>query len=608
MTPKPADIGRSDTEPSAFTAGGTGRIQVPTAGVPADQAPWNLQRGSAMAVHRYRPFAQTVEPVSLPDRSWPDVTISRAPLWCAVDLRDGNQALIDPMSPPRKRRMFELLVRMGYKEIEVGFPSASQTDFDFVREIITEGAVPEDVRIQVLSQCRPELIERTFEALQGAHKAIVHIYNSTSILQRRVVFREEREGIKKIATSAAEMLVEYAGKYSETDFRFQYSPESYTGTELSYAAEVCNAVTEIWQPTPDAPVILNLPATVEMATPNVYADSIEWMHRNLQRRSAVILSLHPHNDRGTAVAAAELGYQAGAQRIEGCLFGNGERTGNVCLVTLGMNLFSQGIDPQIDFSDIDEIRRTVEYCNQMPVSGRHPYGGDLVYTAFSGSHQDAINKGLRAMQADAARAGVGVDEHRWEVPYLPIDPKDVGRTYEAVIRVNSQSGKGGVAYVMKAEHQLDLPRRLQIEFSRVIQEHTDTAGGEVSPQQIRDIFAEHYLDRNTPLRVLRHRLSDDGEGHDEIQASVLVEGEEHQATGSGNGPIAAFVDALAALGFDVRVLDYSEHAMSAGDNATAAAYVECSVSEQILWGVGVSGSIVTASLNAVVSAVNRAMR
>ncbi|MGH3987755.1 MAG: 2-isopropylmalate synthase, partial [Pseudonocardiaceae bacterium] len=439
------------------------------------------------------------------------------------------------------------------------------------------------------------------------HKAIVHIYNSTSILQRRVVFREEREGIKKIATSAAEMLVEYAGKYSETDFRFQYSPESYTGTELSYAAEVCNAVTEVWQPTPDAPVILNLPATVEMATPNVYADSIEWMHRNLERRSAVVLSLHPHNDRGTAVAAAELGYQAGAQRIEGCLFGNGERTGNVCLVTLGMNLFSQGIDPQIDFSDIDEIRRTVEYCNQLPVAERHPYGGDLVYTAFSGSHQDAINKGLRAMQADAARAGVEVDEHRWEVPYLPIDPKDVGRTYEAVIRVNSQSGKGGVAYVMKAEHQLDLPRRLQIEFSRVIQEHTDTGGGEVSPQQIRDIFAEHYLDRNTPLRVLRHRLSDDGEGHDEIQASVLVEGEEHEVTGSGNGPIAAFVDALAALGFDVRVLDYFEHAMSAGDNATAAAYVECSVSEQILWGVGVSGSIVTASLNAVVSAVNRVM-
>ncbi|HZA18348.1 MAG TPA: 2-isopropylmalate synthase [Pseudonocardiaceae bacterium] len=607
-TPKAAEIGPSDAEPSTFTAGDTSRIQAPTAVVPLDQPRWNLQRGSAMPAHRYRSFAQTVEPVSLPDRTWPDVTISRAPQWCAVDLRDGNQALIDPMSPARKRRMFELLVRMGYKEIEVGFPSASQTDFDFVREIITEGVVPEDVRIQVLSQCRPELIERTFEALEGAHKAIVHIYNSTSILQRRVVFREEREGIKKMATSAAEMLMEYAGKYSDTDFRFEYSPESYTGTELSYAAEVCNAVTEIWQPTADAPVIVNLPATVEMATPNVYADSIEWMHRNLERRSAVVLSLHPHNDRGTAVAAAELGYQAGAQRIEGCLFGNGERTGNVCLVTLAMNLFSQGIDPQIDFSDIDEIRRTVEYCNQLPVSERHPYGGDLVYTAFSGSHQDAINKGLRALQTDAARAGLRLDEHRWEVPYLPIDPKDVGRTYEAVIRVNSQSGKGGVAYVMKAEHQLELPRRLQIEFSRVIQQHTDTGGGEVSPQQIRDLFAEHYLDRSTPLRVLRHQLSDDGEGHDEIQANVLVEGEEHKITGSGNGPIAAFVDALATLGFDVRVLDYSEHAMSAGDNAAAAAYLECSVSEQVLWGVGVSGSIVTASLNAVVSAINRALR
>ena len=404
MTPKPAD-----TDPSTFASGTTSRIRVPVAPTPGDQPSWNVQRGSAMPVRRYRTFAQLVEPVSLPDRTWPEVTITRAPLWCAVDLRDGNQALIDPMSPARKRRMFELLVRMGYKEIEVGFPSASQTDFDFVREIITQDAIPEDVRIQVLSQCRPDLIERTFEALQGVPRAIVHIYNSTSILQRRVVFREEREGIKKIATSAAEMLVEYAGKYSDTDFRFQYSPESYTGTELSYAAEVCNAVTEIWQPTPEAPVILNLPATVEMATPNVYADSIEWMHRNLERRESVVLSLHPHNDRGTAVAAAELGYQAGAQRIEGCLFGNGERTGNVCLVTLGMNLFSQGIDPQIDFSDIDEIRRTVEYCNQLPVSERHPYGGDLVYTAFSGSHQDAINKGLQALHADAAGDGVCVD-------------------------------------------------------------------------------------------------------------------------------------------------------------------------------------------------------
>jgi 2-isopropylmalate synthase len=603
MAPKPTGISPSTVRPEIAHG-----IRLPVGPVPAGQPAWNPQRGSSMPVHRYRPFAQTVEPVSLPDRIWPDVTISQAPLWCAVDLRDGNQALIDPMSPARKRRMFELLVRMGYKEIEVGFPSASQADFDFVREIITQDAVPEDVRIQVLSQCRPELIERTFEALQGVPRAIVHIYNSTSILQRRVVFRDECEGVKKIATSAAELLVDYARKYSDTNFRFQYSPESYTGTELSYAVEVCNAVTGIWEPTPDAPVIINLPATVEMATPNVYADSIEWMHRNLEKRDAVILSLHPHDGRGTAVAAAELGYQAGAQRIEGCLFGNGERTGNVCLVTLGMNLFSQGIDPQIDFSDIDEIRRTAEYCNQLPVAERHPYGGDLVYTAFSGSHQDAINKGLRALEADASWAGVPVEEHRWEVPYLPIDPKDVGRTYEAVIRVNSQSGKGGVTYVMKAEYQLTLPRRLQIEFSRVIQQHTDTGGGEVSPPQIWDIFAGQYLDRRAPLQVLRHQLSDDGEGHDEICADVLAEGEKHQITGSGNGPIAAFVDALATLGFDVRVLDYVEHAMSAGDNATAAAYVECSINAQVLWGVGISGSIVTASLNAVVSAVNRAMR
>jgi 2-isopropylmalate synthase len=585
-----------------------GRIRKPARPAPESQPQWNAQLGSSMPVHRYRPFADVVEDITLADRTWPDQKITTAPLWCAVDLRDGNQALIDPMSPARKRRMFELLVRMGYKEIEVGFPAASQTDFDFVREIITENAIPDDVRIQVLSQCRPELIERTFEALQGASKAIVHIYNSTSILQRRVVFREEREGIKKIATSAAEMVVELAEKYADTDFRFEYSPESYTGTELSYAAEVCNAVTEIWQPTPQRPVILNLPATVEMATPNVYADSIEWMHRNLERRDSVILSLHPHNDRGTGVAAAELGYQAGADRIEGCLFGNGERTGNVCLVTLGMNLFSQGIDPQIDFSDIDEIRRTVEYCNQLPVPERHPYGGDLVFTAFSGSHQDAINKGFDALNDAATKAGTPVDQFEWEVPYLPIDPKDVGRTYEAVIRVNSQSGKGGVAYVMKTEHQLELPRRLQIEFSGVVQKMTDNEGGEVSPQMMWDVFASEYLALTTPLTLQRHRLSDDGHGHDEISAVVHVEGDPHEVTGNGNGPIAAFVDALASVGYDVRVLDYTEHALTAGDDARAAAYVECAVGDRVLWGVGVDSSIVTASLRAVVSAVNRANR
>ena len=584
------------------------RVRTPAGPIPAGQPAWNRQRGSALPVHRYRPFDELVEPVALPDRTWPDRRITHAPLWCAVDLRDGNQALIDPMSPARKRRMFDLLVRMGYKEIEVGFPAASQTDFDFVREIITAGAIPDDVTIQVLTQARPELIERTYEACEGAPRAIVHLYNSTSVLQRRVVFRSDRAGIRKIATTGAEDVLRFSEKYPATDWRFEYSPESYTGTELEYAVDVCNAVSAIWQPTPEAPMVVNLPATVEMATPNVYADSIEWMHRHLDRRDAVVLSLHPHNDRGTAVAAAELGYQAGADRIEGCLFGNGERTGNVDLVTLGMNMFTQGVDPQIDFSDIDEIRRTVEYCNQLPVHERHPWGGDLVYTAFSGSHQDAINKGFDAMRAAAEQAGHTVDEHPWEVPYLPVDPKDIGRTYEAVIRVNSQSGKGGVAYVMKTEHQMDLPRRLQVEFSKVIQQVTDSAGGEVSPKEMRDVFETEYLERVTPLRLVRHRLSSDGEGTDEIVATVRVESDVHEITGSGNGPIAAFVDALAGIGFDVRVLDYHEHALSAGDDARAAAYVECAVEDTVLWGVGVDGSIVSASLKAVVSAVNRAMR
>jgi 2-isopropylmalate synthase len=584
------------------------RGRTPAGPIPEGQAAWNVQRTSQMPVHRYKSFHELVQPVSLPDRTWPDKRITKAPLWCAVDLRDGNQALIDPMSPARKRRMFELLVRMGYKEIEVGFPSASQTDFDFVREIITTDAIPDDVTIQVLTQARPELIERTFEACEGAPRAIVHLYNSTSILQRRVVFRSDRLGIRKIASAGAEDVARFSEKYPDTDWRFQYSPESYTGTELEYAVEVCNAVSAIWQPTPESPMIVNLPATVEMATPNVYADSIEWMHRHLEWRDGIVLSLHPHNDRGTAVAAAELGYQAGADRIEGCLFGNGERTGNVDLVTLGMNLFTQGIDPQIDFSDIDDIRRTVEYCNQLPVPERHPWGGDLVYTAFSGSHQDAINKGFDAMRAAAAEAGHDVDDHLWEVPYLPVDPKDIGRTYEAVIRVNSQSGKGGVAYVMKTEHQMDLPRRLQVEFSKVIQQVTDSAGGEVSPREMWDIFDTEYLERVTPLKLMRHGISSDGEGTTEIVATVRVENDTHEITGSGNGPIAAFVDALAGIGFDVRVFDYHEHAMSAGDDARAAAYVECAVEDTVLWGVGVNGSIVSASLKAVVSAVNRAMR
>ncbi|AFM19545.1 2-isopropylmalate synthase [Mycolicibacterium chubuense NBB4] len=581
------------------------------AGAPHPGQPsWNAQRGSSMPVRRYRSFAEEVEPIRLPDRTWPDNVIDTAPMWCAVDLRDGNQALIDPMSPARKRRMFDLLVRMGYKEIEVGFPSASQTDYDFVREIIEQGAIPDDVTIQVLTQCRPELIERTFEACAGAPQAIVHFYNSTSILQRRVVFRADREAVKKIATDGARMCVDEANKYPGTRWRFEYSPESYTGTELEYAVEVCNAVADIVEPTPERPLIVNLPATVEMATPNVYADSIEWMNRHLSPRDSIILSLHPHNDRGTAVAAAELGYAAGADRIEGCLFGNGERTGNVCLVTLGMNLFSRGVDPQIDFSNIDEIRRTVEYCNQLPVHERHPYGGDLVYTAFSGSHQDAINKGLDAMKVAADEADSDVDDLLWQVPYLPIDPKDVGRTYEAVIRVNSQSGKGGVAYIMKADHGLALPRRLQIEFSQAIQKITDGEGGEVSPKEMWDAFYEEYLAPIWPLERMRQKVDAaevDG-GTDTITAVVKVDGTEREIVGAGNGPLAAFCDALGAIGYDVNVLDYSEHAMSAGEEAQAAAYVEASIGGKTVWGVGIATSITTASLRAVVSAVNRAAR
>ncbi|NUS45851.1 MAG: 2-isopropylmalate synthase [Mycobacteriaceae bacterium] len=583
-------------------------ITAPSKPAPADQPAWNTQRDSSMPVFRYRSFADEVEPVSLPDRTWPQRVAERAPMWCAVDLRDGNQALIDPMSPARKRRMFDLLVRMGYKEIEVGFPSASQTDYDFVREIIEDNAIPDDVTIQVLTQCRPELIERTFQACSGAARVIVHFYNSTSILQRRVVFRADREAVKKIATDAATLCLQIEKRYPDTLWRYEYSPESYTGTELEYAKDVCDAVSAIIAPTPDKPMIVNLPATVEMATPNVYADSIEWMSRNLARRDSIVLSLHPHNDRGTAVAAAELGYLAGADRIEGCLFGNGERTGNVCLVTLGMNLFSRGVDPQVNFSDIDEIRRTVEYCNQLPVPERHPYGGDLVYTAFSGSHQDAINKGLDQMKVDAEAADADMDDILWQVPYLPIDPKDVGRTYEAVIRVNSQSGKGGVAYLMKADHGLVLPRRLQIEFSRVVQQITDSEGGEVSSKEMWDIFSDEYLRPILPLERMRQKVtaSETDDGVDQIRAVVLVDGVEHEISGAGNGPLAAFVDALSTVGYDVRVLDYSEHAMSAGDDAKAAAYVEVAVNDKVVWGVGIATSITTASLRAVVSAVNRA--
>ena len=569
----------------------------------------NPQQPSPMAWQRYAPY----RPVDLPDRTWPSQVITQAPRWCAVDLRDGNQALIDPMSPARKKRMFELLVQMGFKEIEVGFPSASQTDFDFVRQLIEEDLIPDDVVIQVLTQSREHLIERTFEAIRGAKQAIVHLYNSTSTLQRRVVFGLDKDGIKDIAVHGAQLCKKYAEQIAdETEVFFEYSPESYTGTELEFAVEVCDAVTEVWQPTPERKVILNLPATVEMATPNVYADSIEWMHRNLARRDSVVLSLHPHNDRGTAVAAAELGYMAGADRIEGCLFGNGERTGNVCLITLGMNLFSQGVDPQLDMRDIDDIRRTVEYCNQIPVHERHPYGGDLVYTAFSGSHQDAINKGLKAMEADAAEAGVDVDDFRWEVPYLPIDPKDVGRTYEAVIRVNSQSGKGGVAYIMRTEYKLELPRRHQIEFSQVIQHVTDEEGGEVSPEEMWRVFSSEYLpDPDAPWgRFSLKSVKQDSEvdGDTTVNVVLIDAGTEVELTGHGNGPVAAFCSALSQHGVDVRVLDYAEHAMSAGGDAKAASYVECAVDGHILWGVGIDPSITTSSLKAIVSAVNRAVR
>jgi 2-isopropylmalate synthase len=557
---------------------------------------------SGMPVDKYIPFP----PIDLPDRAWPSRTITKAPLWCSVDLRDGNQALIDPMTPERKMQMFELLVRMGYKEIEVGFPAASQTDFDFIRQLVEGDRIPDDVTIQVLTQAREELIGRTVASVVGARRALIHLYNSTSTLQRRVVFGLDRDGVTDIAVQGARWCAQYAEKLlGDTDVWWQYSPESYTGTELDYAVEVCEAVMDVWQPTPDRQVVLNLPATVEMSTPNVYADSIEWMCRNLTRRDAAIVSLHPHNDRGCAVAAAELGVMAGADRVEGCLFGNGERTGNVCLVTLGMNLFAQGVDPMIDFSDIDEIRRTVEYANQLPVHPRHPYGGDLVYTAFSGSHQDAIKKGFEAMERTGQRV--------WEVPYLPIDPADVGRSYEAVIRVNSQSGKGGVAYLLKNEHALDLPRRLQIEFSRIVQIHTDDVGGEVTGDELWRIFSkEYFLDDaarlGAPLELLGSRRTSAEGDRDEVIVSVRVDGADKELVGSGNGPIDAFVDALSTRDVRVRVLDYNEHALGSGADARAAAYLEVAVGDEVFWGVGIDPNIVTASLRAVVSAVNRASR
>ncbi|MFF3836477.1 2-isopropylmalate synthase [Streptomyces sp. NPDC001930] len=572
-----------------------------------------LQKPSGMPIHKYGQYEQ----VRIPDRTWPEQRITKAPRWLSTDLRDGNQALIDPMSPARKREMFDLLVRMGYKEIEVGFPSSGETDFAFVRSIIEEGAIPDDVTISVLTQAREDLIERTVESLVGAKRATVHLYNATAPTFRRVVFRGSKEEIKQIAVDGTRLVMEYAEKLLDerTTFGYQYSPEIFTDTELDFALEVCEAVCDVWQPGPGREIILNLPATVERSTPSTHADRFEWMSRNLTRREHICVSVHPHNDRGTAVAAAELAIMAGADRIEGCLFGQGERTGNVDLVTLGMNLFSQGVDPQIDFSQIDEIRRTSEYCNQMEVHPRHPYAGDLVYTAFSGSHQDAIKKGFDAMEADAAAKGVTVDDIEWAVPYLPIDPKDVGRSYEAVIRVNSQSGKGGIAYVLKNDHKLDLPRRMQIEFSKIIQQKTDTEGGEVTPAAIWSVFQDEYLPNpdNTAARWGRIQLrsgqtTSDTDGTDTLTVEAVVDGAETVLSGSGNGPISAFFAALQAIGVDARLLDYQEHTMSEGASAQAASYIECAIDGQVLWGIGIDANTTRASLKAVVSAVNRSAR
>ncbi|MGW6062208.1 2-isopropylmalate synthase [Streptomyces sp. NPDC055189] len=570
----------------------------------------NLQRATSMPVHKYGQYDQ----VDIPDRTWPGNRITVAPRWLSTDLRDGNQALIDPMSPARKREMFDLLVRMGYKEIEVGFPSSGQTDFDFVRSIIEDGAIPDDVTISVLTQAREELISRTVESLVGAKRATVHLYNATAPVWREVVFRGSKDAVKQIAVDGTRLVMEYAEKLlgPETIFGYQYSPEIFTDTELDFALEVCEAVCDVWQPAEGREIILNLPATVERSTPSTHADRFEWMSRNLTRREHVCLSVHPHNDRGTAVAAAELAIMAGADRIEGCLFGQGERTGNVDLVTLGMNLFSQGVDPQIDFSDIDEIRRTAEYCNQMEIHPRHPYAGDLVYTAFSGSHQDAIKKGFEAMGIRAEQQGKTVDEIEWAVPYLPIDPKDVGRSYEAVIRVNSQSGKGGIAYVLQNDHSLDLPRRMQVEFSKIIQTKTDSEGGEVTPDAIWGIFQDEYLPNPANpwgrIQVKNGQTTTDKDGTDTLTVEATVDGEDTVLTGTGNGPISAFFNALQGIGIDVRLLDYQEHTMSEGASAQAASYIECAIGDKVLWGIGIDANTTRASLKAAVSAVNRAAR
>lgn len=548
---------------------------------------------------KYRPFPR----VDLPNRTWPDQIINQAPNWCSVDLRDGNQALIEPMGSERKLRMFQMLLDIGFKEIEVGFPAASQTDYDFVRHLIDNNLIPDDVTIQVLTQARPELITRTFESLRDCPRAIMHLYNSTSTVQRRVVFQQDRDGVKQIAIDGAKYVAECAAKHTDTQWRFEYSPESFTGTELDYALEVCEAVMDIWQPSPANKTILNLPATVEMSTPNIYADQIEWFLRHVSRRDSVELSLHPHNDRGCAVAATELGLMAGADRVEGTLFGNGERTGNVDVVTLALNLFSQGVESNLDFSDIFDVMRTTEHCNKLPVHPRHPYAGELVFTAFSGSHQDAIKKGLHALQGESD------EQVYWDVPYLPIDPADVGRSYEAVIRVNSQSGKGGVAFIMEKDHGLELPRRLQIEFSKVIQGISDDTGKEIDSDQIWQAFNSEFLTAQRPLEFIEHHTEaeDDGE-HRHIEAKLNYNGEQITVKGSGNGPIDAFVNALnKQFQLDFRVVDYHQHATGVGSSAQSACYVEIQVGKaETRYGAGLHSNIVCASLIAVCSAVNRA--
>ena len=600
------------------------------------------QKPSRMPYNKYASYSEQI-PFDYPERTWPGKRLQRAPRWCSVDLRDGNQALVNPMDSERKLRFWNLLVSMGFKEIEVGFPSASETDFDFIRMLIERELIPDDVTIVVLTQCREHLIRRTYEALKGAKRAIVHFYNSVSVLQREVVFRKNKEEIKKLATDAAELCKDLENEAKGIDLYYEYSPESFTGTEPEYAVEVCNAVIGVIKPTPEHPMIINLPATVEMTTPNVFADEVEYVSTHLDDRDSVVLSLHPHNDEGMGVAATELAVLAGADRVEGCLLGNGERTGNVDLVTLGLNWLTQGIDPQLDLSNVPEIRKTVEYCNQIKISERHPYAGNFVFTAFSGSHQDAIKKGLEARQVAAERAGADLDSFVWLVPYLPIDPKDIGRTYEAIIRVNSQSGKGGMAYLLKTNHNLDLPKRLQIEFDKIVQNFADTTKKEVKDEDIWRLFKDEYLPVEQSgmtaagvvvgdthdaslapwgrLKLLKVSVSSGEDGSDTVLKARLLDrgvnvgGEqpvEREVSGIGNGPIAAFLNAISNFGVDASIMDYVEHTMSVGTDAMAASYVECQVGEaddaQIVWGVGIDSSITTSALKAIISAINRSQR